>query len=1034
MVRKAGKVLGKGFSTTAAGMYMLVFAISIAVATFIENDFGTSSAQKLVYKARWFEALLLLFAITLIVNIFKYRMVPLKKWAQLVFHLAMVIILAGAAITRYTGWEGIIHIREGSASNIVYSDETYLNFEAIYKGQHYEFHEPVLFASLGPNRFHQRYLIADRAVDVRLKEVIPNPETVLVPDPEGTPVLKIVFGSSAGREEYFLSPGDRKRLHGLLFNFDSPQVPEAFNIIYRNDSLFLKSGRPLLQTVMATRLQDTLAAWREYPLKLSTMYNNGEQQFVFGDFEPAARVEVHSAKRKIENSSTVGLLLEVTLGADRFEKYLFGQKGMPGEPVVFENNDMALQVSYGAREIELPFSLYLRDFILERYPGTNSPASYASEVTLSDPEAGIQEDFRIYMNHILNYRGYRFFQSSYDNDELGTWLSVNHDAPGTLVTYLGYALLTLGMLLVFFSPNTRFRKLSQNLRRIRSAHVLAPVALAAFLLSAPSAKAQKEITPSLRVVSSGHARDFSTVAVQDFRGRMKPMHTLTRELMRKVYGKESYNGYTADQVILSMYANPEGWFQVPFIRLGKHPDIARMIGREGQKRAAYIDFFDENGQYLLADAVAEADHMAPAERGTREKQLIKVDERVNIMNMIFSGNFFRVIPVPGDPNHTWVSETTSAHGQAQDSVAAVFFSAYRQALHQAVHSGDYTEADQLIDELKAYQRTAGADVMPSHSRLKAEIWLNKAKIFNRLAPYYFLLGLLFLGLLFYTVFRPGKQADRAHRVLLALVVLGFLFHTLGLGLRWYVSGRAPWSNGYESMIYIAWTATLAGLVFTRKSPGGMAATQVLSGTVLMIAMLSYLDPEITPLVPVLKSYWLTIHVGMEAGSYGFLMLGAVIGLINLMLYGVLNPRNSQRVLRMIKEMSYISEMTLTGGLIMLSIGTYLGGVWANESWGRYWGWDAKETWALVSILVYAFILHMRLIPGLRGLFAYNLATLFGLVSVIMTYYGVNYYLSGLHSYATGDPVPIPLWVYISVAFVTATALWAYYKKRKYGVG
>jgi cytochrome c-type biogenesis protein CcsB len=272
-----------------------------------------------------------------------------------------------------------------------------------------------------------------------------------------------------------------------------------------------------------------------------------------------------------------------------------------------------------------------------------------------------------------------------------------------------------------------------------------------------------------------------------------------------------------------------------------------------------------------------------------------------------------------------------------------------------------------------------------------------------------------------------------HKILFGAVAIGFILHTAGLGLRWYVSGRAPWSNGYESMIYIAWTTLLAGILFARKSFGGLAATMIISATVLLVAMLSYLDPEITPLVPVLKSYWLTIHVSMEAGSYGFLMLSALIGFINLILMVSITSKNREKVYLQIKEMSYLSEMTLIGGVIMISIGTYLGGVWANESWGRYWGWDAKETWALVTILIYAFILHMRIIPKLQGLFAYNFATIFGLASVIMTYYGVNYYLSGLHSYAAGDPVPIPNWVFVAIMVVVIITVLAFRKKRIYNI-
>ena len=233
------------------------------------------------------------------------------------------------------------------------------------------------------------------------------------------------------------------------------------------------------------------------------------------------------------------------------------------------------------------------------------------------------------------------------------------------------------------------------------------------------------------------------------------------------------------------------------------------------------------------------------------------------------------------------------------------------------------------------------------------------------------------------------------------------------------------------MIYIGWTSALAGLLFTRRSVGGMAATLVLSSTVLLIAHLSYLDPEITPLVPVLNSYWLTIHVSLVAGSYGFLVLGSILGIINLLLMAMSTARREAGIRRVVTELSHLGEMTLLGGLLMLATGTYLGGVWANESWGRYWGWDAKETWALVSTLVYAFILHMRLVPGLRGFFAFNLATLFGMASIIMTYFGVNYYLSGLHSYAAGDPIPVPTWVYVLSVSLTVLSMLAWISHRKF---
>jgi cytochrome c-type biogenesis protein CcsB len=436
--------------------------------------------------------------------------------------------------------------------------------------------------------------------------------------------------------------------------------------------------------------------------------------------------------------------------------------------------------------------------------------------------------------------------------------------------------------------------------------------------------------------------------------------------------------------------------------------------------------------------VREAYNKDPKDRGMFEKELLKLDEKVNITSMIFSGSFMKVFPVPGHENNDWTFPENMGHQHQVSSGGGIveqFYPTYISALKSALQDGDWKLPNRIIAELEQYQQKHGGEILPSPGRVKAELFLNKMNVFSRLGKTYALLGLAFLGLLFTSVFKPKVNLKWPFRIAFGLLAFAFFMHTLGLGLRWYVSERAPWSNGYESMIYIAWTTILAGLIFSRKSAGGLAATTVLASTILMVAGMSWLDPEITPLVPVLKSYWLTIHVSMIAGSYGFLMLAAIIGVLNLIFMIFANQRNGGKVYRMVKEMTYISEMTAIGGLFMISIGTYLGGVWANESWGRYWGWDAKETWALVTILVYSFILHMRFIPGFRGLYAFNVATLFGWASVVMTYFGVNYYLSGLHSYAAGDPVPIPPSVFytvISLAVIGLLALWRHKKYERAG--
>ncbi len=1031
------KYLNPFFNTRAAGFYILTFAAAIGVATFIENDFGTSSAQKVIYKTWWFTALLGLFGITIAVNIIRFRVVQQKNWALLTFHVAMIVILLGAAVSRYFGYEGVMHIRENDSSNNFLSGETFFQFKVLKDGQVYQFDEPVLFASLGNNYWKESYLIGKDLIEVKVLDFIPNPIQELTESPDGEPTIKIVFGGMGGREEYFVHQGESGRIRDVLFNFNDAIIPDAININYRNDSLLIRSGNMLVQTVMATQITDTLYPQSAYhPLKLRALYSDGVNGFVFGDFNKKGKVHIKSENAKVQNESMAALKAEVTVNGKSDTLFIYGQKGSEGSPTVTNLDNLGLSIAYGAKPVNLPFAIKLYDFIMERYPGTDNAASFSSEVQLIDLRNNLRENHRIYMNNILNYDGYRFFQSSYDDDELGTYLSVNHDFWGSNISYFGYALLTLGLILSLFSKKSRFQQVARKIEQIRERNAVLFFGIL-FLLSVPAITCAQKVIDQRNVqtvVNAEHADKVSKLVVQDQRGRMKPMHTLTREIMRKIARKESLFGLSADQIVLGMFANSQDWYGVPMIKLGEHEGIRRLVGATGDM-VAYKDFFATNGEYILQDEVRRAYGMQPVDRGVYEKELMKIDERVNIVNMVFSGHLFKIIPIPGDSNNTWVSSHSPGHthNELNQPVAEKFFAAYSAALREAMVTNDYTFANQLINELDSYQKSKGGAVMPSESKINAEIWLNKLNIFTRLSVFYALLGLAFLGLLFFSVFKPDTNLNTVYKVMFGLVVTGFVFHTMGLGLRWYVSGRAPWSNGYESMIYIAWTTTLAGLLFTRKSFGGLTATMVLAATVLLVAYLSYLDPEITPLVPVLKSYWLTIHVSLEAGSYGFLMLGAVVGLINLVLMVFITEKNQDNILRKVREMSYLSEMTLIGGLIMISIGTYLGGVWANESWGRYWGWDAKETWALVTILVYAFILHMRLIPKLQGLFAFNFASTFGLASVIMTYFGVNYYLSGLHSYAAGDPVPIPTWVYVMVTSIAVVSALAYWKKRKYDI-
>jgi cytochrome c-type biogenesis protein CcsB len=404
---------------------------------------------------------------------------------------------------------------------------------------------------------------------------------------------------------------------------------------------------------------------------------------------------------------------------------------------------------------------------------------------------------------------------------------------------------------------------------------------------------------------------------------------------------------------------------------------------------------------------------------------MKIDERLNIIYMIYKGDFMKLFPLR-DGTHDW-GTPQDALKKATNKEDSLYLGGIIPVLSHALETNNIASVRQVTESINGYQVRFSQYSLPSKSKTGAELLYYRLGIFERLFPFYATIGLIMLIGLITMVIRGQKGTSMFVRVLGWLLFAGFLFHTLGLGLRWYIAGHAPMSNGYESMIFISWATLLAGFIFSRKSAFALSATAVLASMTLMVAHLSFMDPEITNLVPVLKSYWLTLHVSVITGSYGFLGLGAILGLITLILISLSNDKNRERISNTIDELTVINFKTLTLGLYFLTIGTFLGAVWANESWGRYWGWDPKETWSLITIIIYSIVIHSRKIPGMKDIFTFNLISLFAFSSVLMTYFGVNYYLSGMHSYASGDPIPVPSFVYIAVIALAALSLLAYTK-------
>jgi cytochrome c-type biogenesis protein CcsB len=1049
------------FSTRFTAFLFIVFAGAMIAGTFLDAGQDTSPTpytRNLIYNAWWFEAIFVFFIINFIGNVFKFRLYKKEKWATFTLHLAFIFIILGAFITRYTGFEGMMAIREGATENTFLSQKTYVTayIDGDYKingvAQRLPIEKEVDFSPRLNNKFAINAKYDQQPVSIELEKFVPEAEEDIVPDENGENYFKIVEASDGGAHNHFLKEGQIMIIHNVLFTLNAP-TEGAINITNNDDGIFIESPFEGEYLTMATQDQGLLVKDSIQPLRLRSRYIIGNFQMVFPKPVIKGKFDIVEKSNMLNTYAEDGLLLKITTNGETKTVGVLGGKGANNAFKKVKVGGLDIHLKYGPKILELPFSIKLNDFEAERYPGTERGySSYSSKVTVFDKEKG-DFDYKIFMNNILDHRGYRFFQSSFDRDEKGTILSVNHDFWGTWVTYLGYFMLFFGLMAIMFVGNTRFDFIRKQLDTIKAkkAKLLTVLFLAIGLTgfsqehsendghdhSKPN-KAQIDSILRANITPVEHAEKFGKLVIQDLSGRMMPVNTYASEMLRKLSKHDVYEEFDANQVFLSIQESPMLWYNMPIIYLKpkKADSIRSMIGLDKEEKYATLaDFFTLKGEYVLGPYLDEA-YKAQVPNGF-QKEFKEADQRVNLLYNTIEGKSLKIFPIPNDENNKWISasEYRSRNYQIQDSLYANFinngFSAYLLTLNEAKKTGDFSEADKLLDAFKKTQHQYGASVMISDDKVNTEVLYNKYDIFKKLFSWYMYAGSLMFIILIIQIFKSKSKPIRISvNVFKVIIVFLFLLHTAGLIARWYISGHAPWSDAYESMIYVAWATMLFGLLFGRKSDLTIASTAFVTAMILMVAHWNWMDPAIANLQPVLNSYWLMIHVAVIVASYGPFTLGMILGLVALFLMIFTNKENKEKMLLNINEISIINEMALTVGLVMLTIGNFLGGMWANESWGRYWGWDPKETWALISIIIYAFVIHMRLIPGLRGKWLFNLMSVAAFGSIMMTYFGVNFYLAGLHSYASGDQIVSLQFIFGAIIFLALVGFFAY---RKYTV-
>ena len=627
------------------------------------------------------------------------------------------------------------------------------------------------------------------------------------------------------------------------------------------------------------------------------------------------------------------------------------------------------------------FSVKLDKFIVYKYPGSMMPSSYDSYVTIIDKDKRFK--YHIYMNHILVYKGYRFYQYSYDADEKGTILLVNHD-PGMWITYLGYLFLAIGFFITILYPKSRFRNKIKNLKK-------SGLFILLLMISFTNVKA---LTLNPQAID-----EMSKVLVQQ-NGRIEPMDTLNKELIYKITKTSHMFGLNYNELVISMIIDRNYFFDKPLIYVG-NLKIRRELGIK--KYATYNMFFDKNGDFIYSNKILKISRIPDANRNQYQREWLKLQERLYILNTIFNTDAFKIFPMPKAKfmNYRWFSLVDIAQGVKMNLITnkqAQFYINLLNNLIISVIKGDIKQVKKAREDIYNLQKKYSKPILPNNNKIKWEITYNHLQVFSKLIALYSSIGLIAILVGFIEIIKQIKF-KKIEYIIVGFAFLGLLAHTLNMALRWYISGHAPWSDAYESIIFIAWGSVVASLLFFRKSMLSIGAGLFIAGMFMMVAHLNNIDPQITNVVPVLKSYWLLVHVAVITSSYGFLGVGSMLGLLNMILFIMKDKYNLET---QIKEFNNIIYIALYIGLALLSIGTFLGGIWANESWGRYWSWDPKETWSLITMIVYALVIHTKMIPKMRGEFLFSLLAFLSFFFVLMTYFGVNFYIAqGLHSYGRG---------------------------------
>lgn len=635
---------------------------------------------------------------------------------------------------------------------------------------------------------------------------------------------------------------------------------------------------------------------------------------------------------------------------------------------------------------QLPFSITLNQFEIIYYKGTLAPMDFISHISVADKDCHRQIQGKVSMNHIFSYQHYRFYQSGYSEDNEGSVFSVSHDPYGIGITYAGYTLLLLSTVFFFFSPQSRFRQLLKSPLLHRSLTVI--LLLFAFSLNSNFLKAN---SPSPKVLPREVAEHFGDLYIL-YNNRICPLQTFARDFTIKLYGSSSYKGLTPEEVLTGWLFYYDSWKNEPIIRI-KSNEARKLLEIEGNY-TRLKDYISTINEYKLEKMM---NHIRSGEQVTDKRGIEEADEKFNIINLVCTGAMMKIFPCRNIAGKTleWYSQSDQLP-QDMDNDKWVFIRKSMSYVNEMIVMKKYNDACLLLEKIKKYQQKECDGLLPADNKFKAEKIYNQFDYSKSVAMACICIGLICFIYYCHCMASQKRTSRKAIIILNILLWIVFTYLSAAICLRGYVSNHLPLSNGFETMQFMAWCTLLLTFLLQRKFAMLLPFGFLLCGLTLMVSMLGESNPQITQLMPVLQSPLLSIHVVVIMIAYSLLAFIMLNGVTAVILH-----QSQKECKEQIERLQIISQIILYPAIFLLAIGIFIGAVWANVSWGRYWGWDPKEVWALITMLVYALALHPRSLPWFHRTMFFHVFCITAFITVLITYFGVNFLLGGMHSYANG---------------------------------